>query len=76
MHKTDEKLPRIMLIAPLALVVCCFGPAIFLLITTGAIVSYLKNNKVSLLIFGVLLTSIVYFLIKHRHKNNGFVKNY
>ncbi len=71
MNKPDEKLPRIMSIAPVALILCCLGPAIFLLITTGAIVSYLKNNKVSLFIFGILLTFIIYFLIKHRYKNKG-----
>ena len=71
MNKPDEKLPRIMLIAPVALILCCLGSAIFLLITTGAVVSYLKNNKASLLIFGILLIATIYLLIKYRHKNKG-----
>jgi hypothetical protein len=71
MNKPDEKLPRIMLIAPVALILCCLGSAIFLLITTGTIVAYLNKNKVSLLIFVILLASIIYFLIKHRHKIKG-----
>ena len=69
MQKSDEKLSRVMLFAPIALVLCCFGPVIFLLITTGAIVSYFENNKISLIVSGLLIALLIYSLVKYRHKN-------
>ncbi len=71
MHKPEAKLSRVMLFAPIALVLCCFGPVIFLLITTGAIVSYLENNKISLIVSGLLIASLIFLSVKYRHKNKS-----
>jgi len=51
MQKNKDKLPKSILITPLAVIVCCFDPVIFLSFTTGAILSFLKNNKIGLSTF-------------------------
>jgi hypothetical protein len=64
MSKPIEKLPKAVFLVSIALMLCCFGPVIFLFITTGGVVSYLANNKIGLVIFGILLITLIYLLVK------------
>jgi hypothetical protein len=45
MQQYNKKLSKSILIAQLALFVCCLGPAIFLLLTTGAVVSFFIKKQ-------------------------------
>lgn len=67
MQQPKEKLPKTILIAPLALILCCFGPAIFLFFSTGAAVSFLAHNKIGIYVFLVLLIILTFLIFKYGH---------
>lgn len=71
MKQSKAKIPKSFLIAPLALIVCCFGPYLFLLFSTGAAISFFNHNKLGFSIFGILLAVSIFLILKYRHFKNS-----
>lgn len=67
----NEETPKSLLFIPLAVALCCFVPVLLLLIATGTAISFIKENKVGIVISGVLALSLaVYLISKNRRKKD------
>lgn len=65
----DDKTPKSLLLIPIAVALCCLVPILLLLATTGAATSFIKGNKVGIVVFGVLAVSLAVYLLSKSLRN-------
>lgn len=66
-----EKLPKSVILLPIAFILCCFGPLLLAGVTAGVLISFIKDNLLGVVAFGLpVLLVLSYLVIEHYHKKS------
>lgn len=65
----NGKTPKSLWLLPVAIALCCFGPVLLLLVATGAAASFIEENKIGIVVFGVLAVLLAIYLISKNRRN-------
>lgn len=64
----NEKLPKSLMLIPLAVALCCLVPILLLFAITGAATSFINENRVGIVVFSVLVVILAVYLISNNRR--------